>query len=95
VVSKEEVAAGRKGGGGTWAGVDQPECGAGRAPSPAKWPNTNEHWRKKKRNTRSLGCGLQFGGAKNDLLAIRLQSSKTPFGVARTSNSTCLVLYLV
>jgi hypothetical protein len=32
-----------------------------------------EHWRKKKRKGRSLGCGLQFGGAENDLLAIRLQ----------------------
>jgi hypothetical protein len=32
VVSKEEVAAGRKGSGGAWGmGVDQPECGAGRA----------------------------------------------------------------
>jgi hypothetical protein len=30
VVSKEEVALGRKGSGGAWGmGVDQPECGAG------------------------------------------------------------------
>jgi hypothetical protein len=31
--------------------------------------------------------GLQFGGAENDLLAIRLQSSNTLFSAARTSNS--------
>jgi hypothetical protein len=30
-----------------------------------------EHWRKIKRKGRSLGCGLQLGGAENDLLAIR------------------------
>jgi hypothetical protein len=28
-----------------------------------------EHWHKTKRKCRSLGCGLQFGGAENDLLA--------------------------
>jgi hypothetical protein len=51
-----------------------------------------EHWRKIKRKGRSLGCGLQFGDAENDLLAIRLQSSNTLFGVAaRTSNSRCVV----
>jgi hypothetical protein len=54
-----------------------------------------EHWHKTKRKCRSLGCGLQFGGAENDLLAIRLQSSSTLFSHARTSNSRCLVLYLV
>jgi hypothetical protein len=43
-----------------------------------------EHRHKTKRNIRSLGCGLQFGGAENDLLAIRLQSSKTFFSAART-----------
>jgi hypothetical protein len=36
-----------------------------------------EHWHNIKRKCRSLGCGLQFGGAENDLLAIRLQSSNT------------------
>jgi hypothetical protein len=36
-----------------------------------------EHWQKFKPGCRSLGCGLQFGGAENDLLAIRLQSSNT------------------
>jgi hypothetical protein len=48
-------------------GVDQPEC------QPRKMAEY-EHWRKIKQNIRSLGCGLQFGGAgaKNDLLAIRL-----------------------
>ena len=67
-------------------GVDQPECGAGRA-SPAKWSNTNTGEKK--------SCGLQFGGAENDLLAIKLQSPNTLFSAARTSNSRCLVLYLV
>jgi hypothetical protein len=52
-----------------------------------------EHWHKIKRKCRSLGCGLQFGGAENDLLlAIGLQSSNTLFSAARTSNSRCLVL---
>jgi hypothetical protein len=51
-----------------------------------------EHWHKIKRKCRSLlGCGLQFGGAENDLLAIRLQILKTLFSAARTSNSRCLV----
>jgi hypothetical protein len=73
-------------------GVDHPECGAGRA-SPAKWSMVEyEHWRKIKRKGRSLGCGLQFGDAENDLLAIRLQSSNTLFSAARTSNSRCLVV---
>jgi hypothetical protein len=39
-----------------------------------------EHWRKQiKPNIRSLGCGLQFGGAENGLLAIALQNSSTIF----------------
>jgi hypothetical protein len=75
--------------------ADQPECGAGRA-SPAKWKMVEYERRHKiKRNIQSLGCGLQFGGAENDLLAIRLQSSNTLFSAARTSNSRCLMLYLV
>jgi hypothetical protein len=54
-----------------------------------------EHWQKKKKPKKMsiVGCGLQFGGAENDLLAIRLQSSNTIFSVARTSNSRCLVLW--
>jgi hypothetical protein len=52
-----------------------------------------EHWHKIKRKCRSLGCGLQFSGAENDLLAIRRQSSNTLFSAARTSNSRCLVLW--
>jgi hypothetical protein len=42
-----------------------------------------EHRQKIKPNIRSLGCGLQFGGAENDLLAIRPQSSNTLFSAAR------------
>jgi hypothetical protein len=57
--------------------VDQPECGAGRA-SPATWPNTDTG-KKIKRKCRSLGCGLQLGGAENCLLAIALQNSSTIF----------------
>jgi hypothetical protein len=38
-----------------------------------------EHWHKTKRKCRSLGCGLQLGGAENDLLAIALQNSSTIF----------------
>jgi hypothetical protein len=72
-------------------GVDQPECGAGREGQPRKMAEYGEHWRK----GRSLGCGLQFGGAENDLLAIRLHSSNPLFSAARTSNSRCLVLALV
>jgi hypothetical protein len=75
-------------------GVDQPECGAGRA-SPAKWSNTNTGEKSSEKVDRwDVGCNL-VGDAENDLLAIRLQSSNTIFGVARTSNSRCLVLYLV
>jgi hypothetical protein len=51
-----------------------------------------EHWQKPKPDLRSPGCGLKVGGAENDLLAIRLQSSNTLFSAARTSNSMCLVL---
>jgi hypothetical protein len=35
-----------------------------------------EHWHKIKPNIRSLGCGLQFGGAENDLLAIQAAKFK-------------------
>jgi hypothetical protein len=30
-----------------------------------------EHWQNIKRKCRSSGCGVQFGGVKNDLLATR------------------------
>jgi hypothetical protein len=36
-----------------------------------------EHWHKTKRKCRSLGWGVQFGGAENGLLAIRLHNFKT------------------
>jgi hypothetical protein len=77
-------------------GVDQPECGAGWQGQPRKMAEYG-HWHKIKRKCRSLGWGLQFGGAGNDLLAIRLQSSNTLFSAARTrtSNSRCLVSALV
>jgi hypothetical protein len=53
-----------------------------------------EHWQKNKPGLRSPGCGLKFGGAENDLLAIRLQSSNALlFSAARTSNSMCFVLW--
>jgi hypothetical protein len=89
VVSKEEVAVGRKGSGGAWGSTSRNAGLAG--PQPRKMFEY-EHWRKIKHNIRSLGCGLQFGGAENGLLAIRLQSSNTLFGVVRTSNSRCLVV---
>jgi hypothetical protein len=59
------------------------------------YPNTGTGKKIKPSRCRSSGCGLQFGGAENDRLAIRLQSSNTLFSAARTSNSRCLVLYLV
>jgi hypothetical protein len=75
-------------------GVDQPECGAGRA-SPAKWSNMNTGEKKSEKvDRRAVGCKL-VGGAENDLLAIRPQSPMTLFSAARTSNSRCLVLYSV
>jgi hypothetical protein len=83
VVSKEEVAVGRKGSGGAWGSTSR---NAGLAKMVEY-----EHWQKIKPKCRSSGCGLQFGDAGNDLLAIRLQSSKTLFSAARTSNSRCLV----
>jgi hypothetical protein len=71
--------------------VDQPECGAGRA-SPAKWSNTNTGTKSSENVGRwAVGCNLVV--LKNDLLAIRLQSSNTLFSAARTSNSRCLVLW--
>jgi hypothetical protein len=42
----------------------------------------HEHWQKVKPNIRSLGCGLKFGGAENDLLAIRLQSFQTHYSAS-------------
>jgi hypothetical protein len=54
-----------------------------------------EHWQENKPGLRSPDCGLKFGGAENNLLAIRLQRPNTLFSVARTSstsNSMCLVL---
>jgi hypothetical protein len=69
---------------GRWGtGVDQPECGAGRA-SPAKWSNTNTGKKKTSQNVdrRAASCNL-LGGAENDLLAIRLQSPNTLFSVQR------------
>jgi hypothetical protein len=51
-----------------------------------------EQWRKKKRSGRSSGCRLQVGGAENGLLAIRLQSSMTPFSVAGASNLRCFAV---
>jgi hypothetical protein len=73
-------------------GVDQPECGAGRA-SPAKWSNTNTG-KKSSQNVlgrRAVGCNLVVLKMAFDL-AIRLQSSNTLFSAAHTSNSRCLVL---
>jgi hypothetical protein len=83
VVSKEEVAVGRKGSGGA--------CGGRPAGMRRKMVEAYEHWHKIKRKCRSLGCGLQFSGAENDLLAIRLQSSNTLFSAARASSSRCLM----
>jgi hypothetical protein len=75
-------------------GVDQPECGAGRA-SPAKWPNTNTGKTNsqavdrravgcklvvlKMACSQSPGCRLQFGGAEKSPSAITLQNSSTIF----------------
>jgi hypothetical protein len=54
---------------------------------PRKRVEYEQHRQKSKPNIRSLGCGLQFGGAENGLLAIRLQSSNTLFSAARTSKT--------
>jgi hypothetical protein len=59
-------------------GVDQPECGAGRA-SPAKWSNTNTGTKPSENVDRWAVCGLQLGGAENGLLAIALQNASTIF----------------
>jgi hypothetical protein len=90
VVSKEEVAVRRKGGGGTW--------GSGGRPATMGQPRQMveyEHWQKNKQRCRSSGCRLQFGGAENGLLTIRLQNlkTKTLFSAALTSNSRCLVFW--
>jgi hypothetical protein len=59
VVSKEEVAVGRKGSGGAWGSTSRNAGlgGAGGA-SPAKWSNTNTG-KKNKPGLRSSGCGLK------------------------------------
>jgi hypothetical protein len=66
-VSKEEVAVGRKGSGEAWGPTSRNAGLAqnGRIQTLAK--------------CRSSGCGLRFGGAENDLLAIRLQKFKDIF----------------
>jgi hypothetical protein len=67
-------------------GVDQPECGAGRA-SPAKWSNTNTGEKNSEKvDRRDVGCKL-VTLKMTCLLAIRLQNPMTLFSVARTSNS--------
>ena len=72
-------------------GVDQPECGAGRA-SPAKWSNTNTGEKNSEKvDRRDVGCKLVVLKMTCSL-AIRLQNPRTLFSVARTSNSRCLVL---
>jgi hypothetical protein len=93
-MSKEEVAVVRKGSGGAGGSTSRNAGLAGPAPQNGRirTPAQNQA----KRPVVGLWvCGLQYGGAENDLLAIRLKSSKTLFSVARTSNSRCLVLYLV
>jgi hypothetical protein len=83
VVSNEEVAVGRIGRGGAWGSTSRIAGLPG--PAPQKGRIRTLHWHKIKQKCRSLGCGLQFGGAENYLLAIRLQNS--------SSNSSCLVLW--
>jgi hypothetical protein len=57
-------------------GVDQAQCGAGRA-SPAKW-SVVEYWPKKnKPKGRPPGCRLKFGGAEKRPSASKLQKSST------------------
>ena len=91
VVSKEEVAAGRKGSGGAWGSTSRNAGLAGTAPKNGRIRTPAG----KNRSCRSPGCRLQVGGAENGLLTIRLQSLMTPFSVAGASNLRCLVLYLV
>ena len=77
VVSKEEVAPDRKGSGGAWGSTSRNAGLAGPAPQNGR---IRAHWRKTKQNIRSLGCGLQFGGAiKKSSSAIALQNSSTIF----------------
>jgi hypothetical protein len=79
LVSKEEVALGRKGGGGAWGSTSRNAGLAGPAPQNGRIRTLA----KQQPSCRSSGCRLQVGGAENDLLAIRLQSSKTLFSAAR------------
>jgi hypothetical protein len=71
-------------------GIDQPECGAGRA-SPAKWSNTNIGEKKSEAvDRRAVGCKLVVLK-----MACSQSGSKVQwhfFSVARTSNSRCVVL---
>jgi hypothetical protein len=54
VVSKEEVAVGRKGSGGAWGSTSRANAGLLAGPHPRKMVEY-EHWRKIKRKGRSLG----------------------------------------
>jgi hypothetical protein len=64
VVSKEEVAAGRKGSDGAWGSTSR---NAGLAGPQNGRIRTLAEKKKNKPNIRLLGCGLQFGGAENGL----------------------------
>jgi hypothetical protein len=73
VVSKEGVDVGRKGSGGAWGSTSRNARLAGPSPQNGRIRTLAE-----KKAEMSV-VGLQFGGAENDLLAIRLQSSNTLF----------------
>ena len=92
MVSKEEVAAGRKGSGGAWGSTSRNAGLAGPAPQNGRIRTLA----KKTAKHSVVGLyRLQFGGAENGLLAIMLQNPMALFSAARTRNSRCLVLYLV
>jgi hypothetical protein len=77
-------------------GVDQPECGAGRA-SPAKWLNTNTGNPGKKTSQtfgrRAVGCNLVVLKMACCLLATALQNSSTIFhhAVRATQGALCFI----
>jgi hypothetical protein len=95
VVSKEEVdVVGRKGSGGAWGSTSRNAGLAGPAPQNGRIRTLAQNHAKMSIVGLWVAiCNLVV--LKNDLLAIGLKSSNTLFSAARTSNSRCLVLYLV
>jgi hypothetical protein len=95
VVSKEEVALGRKGSGAALIRHGSRPAGMRGWQGQPLLNGRIQTLAKKQLGCRSSGCRLQVGGAENGLLAIRQQNVKTLFSAARTSNLGLKVLVVL